>query len=138
MDVSCAVRVQRVPALCTSSKEVAQASPWALDGGGGLEERRAALTMRVQCDWLGFSSRRRLSWASWHWRHPAPADGGGGGTACGVYGRPPKRRAVLLCMRICMGEAGTQRLLQQGAESCLVCRRTYIEGIEAGFHLMSS
>ena len=133
MDVSCAVRVQRVPALCTSSNEVAQASPWALDGGGGLEEWRAALTMRVQCGMLGFSSRRRLSWALWHWRHPAPADGGGGGTECGVYGRAPKSQAVLPCMRICTGKAGIQRLLQQGAESCPMCRRTLIEGIERVF-----
>ena len=48
-----------------------------------------------------------------------------------------KNHVTRPCMHICTCEACTQRLLEQGAESCPVCRGP-IEGMERGVHLVSS
>jgi hypothetical protein len=47
---------------------------------------------------------------------------------CVVSMDAPKSHARLPCLHQCVCEACAQRLLQQGAQSCPVCRRT-IEGI---------
>ena len=78
-----------------------------------LEEETAALTLRLQ------QMQARLGVVAPAAPTPQPQ---AEEALCVVCMDAPKRCVVLPCMHMCTCEACSQQLLEQGAQSCPVCR----------------